>query len=139
MKKCNRCGIEKKFIEFSKDKYNKDKFAKVCKSCDSERGREYRINNSKVGGFIYGITNPSWEGWVKVGRAKDTINRLNSYQTCSPLRDYEIKFSIKVKNLYLVEQFVYNKYECKSEWIFEDWKKIEEDILNLISLLEINY
>tara|TARA_R100000951_G_C2630639_1_gene177538 strand:- start:780 stop:1373 length:594 start_codon:yes stop_codon:yes gene_type:complete len=39
-------------------------------------------------GEVYVITNKAWDGWVKIGMAVDAVDRLNSYQTSSPHRDY---------------------------------------------------
>lgn len=49
-------------------------------------------------GEVYIIYNPSFPGWVKVGMAVDSQDRLNQYQTSSPYRDYEIVKSYKVSN-----------------------------------------
>jgi len=40
-------------------------------------------------GYVYVITNPAWPDWVKIGMAIDAEDRLNGYQTSSPMRDYE--------------------------------------------------
>ena len=37
-------------------------------------------------GQVYVITNPAWEGWVKVGMAVDAEDRAGNYQTSSPLQ-----------------------------------------------------
>jgi hypothetical protein len=39
-------------------------------------------------GDVYVIVNKAWDGWVKIGMAVDAEDRLNSYQTSSPFRDY---------------------------------------------------
>jgi len=39
---------------------------------------------------VYVIINKAWPEWVKIGRAIDAKDRLRSYQTGSPLRDYWI-------------------------------------------------
>jgi dipeptidyl aminopeptidase/acylaminoacyl peptidase len=54
----------------------------------------YKRNNYSAQGisegFVYAIGNPSWPDYVKIGSSSDVIDRLNSYQTSSPLRDYYI-------------------------------------------------
>ena len=45
-------------------------------------------------GQVYIITNPAWDGWVKVGMAVDAKDRLNNYQTSSPYRDYNLVYTI---------------------------------------------
>ena len=49
---------------------------------------------STKSGYVYVITNPAWSDWVKVGMAIDAEDRLASYQTSSPLRDYELQYSV---------------------------------------------
>ena len=44
-------------------------------------------NKSKEG-EVYAIENKAWDGWIKIGMAVDAEDRLNSYQTSSPYRDY---------------------------------------------------
>ena len=44
------------------------------------------------------ITNAAWPEWVKVGMAIDADDRLNSYQTSSPFRDYELQYSVYCKD-----------------------------------------
>lgn len=46
--------------------------------------------NKQTKGHVYAIVNPAWPGWIKVGKAVDAQDRTNSYQTGSPLRDYEL-------------------------------------------------
>lgn len=41
-------------------------------------------------GYVYAIGNPSWDNFVKIGSAIDVNDRLSSYQTSSPYRDYFI-------------------------------------------------
>jgi hypothetical protein len=44
-------------------------------------------------GEVYIITNPAWKGWIKIGMAVESKDRLKAYQTSSPLRDYKLKYS----------------------------------------------
>ena len=41
-------------------------------------------------GYVYAISNPAWPDWIKIGMAIDAEDRLNGYQTSSPMRDYEL-------------------------------------------------
>jgi len=45
-------------------------------------------------GYVYAITNPAWPDWIKIGKAIDAEDRLGSYQTSSPMRDYKLIHSI---------------------------------------------
>ena len=46
-------------------------------------------------GQVYILTNPAWEGWVKVGMAVDAVDRTGNYQTSSPYRDYELGYVVE--------------------------------------------
>jgi len=54
--------------------------------------------NTTKAGYVYVITNAAWPEWVKVGMAIDADDRLNSYQTSSPFRDYELQYSVYCKD-----------------------------------------
>jgi len=41
-------------------------------------------------GHVYAITNPAWPEWIKIGKAIDAEDRLSSYQTSSPMRNYKL-------------------------------------------------
>lgn len=49
-------------------------------------------------GEVYIIYNPSFPGWVKVGMAVDSQDRLKHYQTSTPYRDFTVVKSYKVPN-----------------------------------------
>ncbi|MEK9820466.1 MAG: hypothetical protein VW443_12860, partial [Pseudomonadales bacterium] len=36
-------------------------------------------------GYVYAIRNKAWPEWVKIGKAIDAQDRLNGYQTSSPM------------------------------------------------------
>ena len=71
-------------------------------------------------GEVYIITNPAFEGWVKVGMAVDAMDRLKGYQTSSPFRDYELQFFCKVNNRRASEsqahQILASKFNQQGEW-----------------------
>ncbi len=45
-------------------------------------------------GYVYAICNPAWPEWIKIGMAIDAQDRLNGYQTSSPMRDYVLVYDI---------------------------------------------
>ena len=131
-KKCETCLRWKHKEEFYS--YNNPKAGKFnsCKICTVKKQRENKNIKLKKG-FIYGITNPAWEGWVKIGRSDNVIRRMGSYQTGSPFRDYETMFFVEVNDLRGVEDYLYNKYGFKNEWVFKDYRIIQDDIIKLIN------
>jgi len=75
---------------------------------------------SNLEGQVYIITNPAWEGWVKVGMAVDAEDRLNSYQTSCPFRDYMLYYSYETKDRRKAESEAHSKldekFERRNEW-----------------------
>jgi len=53
----------------------------------------YKLSDVKEG-YVYVISNKAWPGWVKIGMAVDVDERLNSFQTSSPHRDYILEHSV---------------------------------------------
>ena len=71
-------------------------------------------------GAVYVIANKAWDGWVKVGMAIDAEDRLKSYQTSSPFRDYMLYYSYTTDNRRKSEAEAHSmleqKYERRNEW-----------------------
>ena len=71
-------------------------------------------------GYVYAIINPAWPNWVKIGMAIDAEDRLNGYQTSSPMRDYELIHSVYFKNRSKAERNAHKLAgkiaERKGEW-----------------------
>jgi len=71
-------------------------------------------------GQVYIITNPAWEGWVKVGMAVDAEDRANGYQTSSPYRDYELAYVVDTKDRRATEAETHARlgelFEQRNEW-----------------------
>ena len=86
----------------------------------------YSAKNIKQG-FVYAITNPSWAEYVKIGSTIDVDDRLNSYQTSSPLRDYELKTDVFVLNRLEFEKSLHNKFICNGEWAKADLKSVLQE------------
>ena len=78
------------------------------------------LYDKHVHGEVYVITNPAWDGWVKIGMAVDAEDRLKSYQTSSPLRDYVLYYSYATENRRKSEakahRVLEQKYEKRNEW-----------------------
>jgi hypothetical protein len=75
---------------------------------------------TSVEGQVYIITNPNFAGWVKVGMAIDSEDRLNGYQTSSPFRDYFLHSFWAVSDRRQAEATAHAElektYERKGEW-----------------------
>lgn len=90
----------------------------------------YKRNNYSAAGincgFVYIISNPAWPDYYKIGSAIDVYNRLSSYQTSSPLRDYKIEKYMFVFNRNHVEKSIIGKYESTGEWVKSDLNDLKQ-------------
>lgn len=78
-----------------------------------------RNNKSALGikaGYIYAIANPAWSDYIKIGSAIDVNDRLKSYQTSSPLRDYYIVDYYFVDDRLNEESLLHSTFDRNSEW-----------------------
>jgi hypothetical protein len=84
-------------------------------------------------GQVYIITNPAWEGWVKVGMAVDAGDRLNNYQTSSPFRDYTLVYTYEVDDRRAAESAAHTRLakECDN---INEWFKLPPPIANELIL-----
>ena len=97
----------------------------------------------RVEGHVYLIHNPRFPGWVKVGRAYDPVDRLASYQTSSPHRDYQLLHSFHCGDARQGEREAHDMMESacierSGEWFLfphtddamEFFTHVEEEICN---------
>lgn len=75
--------------------------------------------------YIYIITHPKFDGWIKIGRANDIEKRLNGYQTCCPTRSYKIEYSKKVSLELINDIEIFFKICINSNGY--EWYKISVD------------
>ena len=95
----------------------------------------YKLDNIKEG-YVYIISNPAWLGWVKIGMAIDAEDRCNGYQTSSPHRDYELKYTIETEDRRTLEQAAHKEAsklasDTKGEWFKLDVETAIEILNNL--------
>ena len=70
-------------------------------------------------GYVYIVTNPSWEGYVKIGSTLDLAARLSTFNVGSPHGDYELKYYSYVPDRVLEEKRIHrelDKYRASGEW-----------------------
>ena len=94
------------------------------------------LYSTKNKGYIYAITNPAWPDWIKIGKAIDADNRLNSYQTSSPKRDYELLYCKYFDDYHEVEKEAHtlaSKFsaETNNEW-FHITKQQAKEVLDTL-------
>lgn len=86
---------------------------------------KYKKNNCSskniLEGYVYVISNPAWPGRFKIGSTIDVVDRLNSYQTYSPNRDYILnKYFFSPNRLRDEKEFINTGLNIKNEWITLD-------------------
>ena len=84
----------------------------------------YKLENIKEG-YVYVITNKAFPGWVKIGMAIDAEDRLKSYQTSSPYRDYQLLHSVYVTNRRAIERKAHRKVSKIAEDRQNEWFKVD--------------
>ena len=72
-------------------------------------------------GYLYIISNPSHNGWYKVGVTDDIKARLHTYQTGDPKRSYKVEFYIAHPDCFSAEKKIkemmhYFAKSQKNEW-----------------------
>lgn len=72
------------------------------------------------GGFVYAISNKAWPDFLKIGSTVDIDDRLISYQTASPLRDYSVVSYFFADDRLYEEKFLHSLYpQRQGEWCQE--------------------
>ena len=89
------------------------------------------LYNKEQSGEVYVITNPSFEGWVKVGMAVDAKDRVKNYQTGSPFRDYNLYYSKWFKDRRSAEKKVLKKLSNISDSKNGEWFKLDPLVAKL--------
>ena len=74
---------------------------------------------------MYIINNPAWKDWYKIGKAVDTDDRCNGYQTSSPYRDYRVVSRVSVSNRGMGEKIAHTLAEGLSKERSNEWFRIE--------------
>ena len=83
--------------------------------------------------YVYVISNPAFEGWLKVGKTKDIHERLQRFKTFSPY-PYTLEFMIEFGD----DRPIHNKlqaqgYERSQEWFKAELSDVRRVILETIA------
>ena len=91
-------------------------------------------------GEVYILKNPAWKNWYKIGKAIESTDRCNGYQTSSPHRDYNIVSKISVSNRGIGEKIAHTLAEGMSRERSNEWFRIEnldkDDFDRFLSLVK---
>ncbi len=89
----------------------------------TDQGTDYRERK-----FVYVISHPNFPGEFKVGIAKNWKDRLNSYQTSDPERQYKLEFKIETPLFRETEKYIHETFPNKHEWVQGELKQITKAI-----------
>ena len=96
------------------------------------------LYNREKEGEVYAISNPAWEGWIKIGMAVEAEDRLKGYQTGDPHRSYKLEFSKGFDDRRKAEAKAHtiakNSFIKSGEW----FKMSVQDAINVIKGVETN-
>ena len=78
------------------------------------------LDNKDISGEVYIITNESFEGWCKVGMSISAKDRLKSYQTGSPFRNYALYSRFPTDDRHTSEKEIHKilegEFDRSNEW-----------------------
>jgi len=84
----NRMWVNGKYVPQSHPLYKAGRYKSFGDAAFSSLQKDRQIAK----GYVYAIQNAAWPEWIKIGKAIDAEDRLNGYQTSSPMRDYTLLY-----------------------------------------------
>ena len=94
------------------------------------------IDERSTAGEVYIIRNPAFCNWLKVGKAVNSEDRLQGYQTSSPHRDYVLEYCEHFENRHQAEAAIHRMlekhkdcHERKGEW-FKTYIPTIKEVMN---------
>ena len=91
---CERMFVNGRYIAKSHPLYKAGRYKSFGDAAFSSLQKDKKVKE----GYVYAIVNPAWPDWIKIGMAIDADDRLNGYQTSSPMRDYALVYSVFSNN-----------------------------------------
>jgi hypothetical protein len=91
------------------DTYSKKRRIKAEKKLRKALKRRLLYFNTVDKGFIYIVTSPSFNGWIKVGQTIDVERRCRNYNHTNPRGDWILECFKKVENKHRAETILLNK------------------------------
>ena len=125
---CKKCWhsrdmyVDGKYISKSHPLFKAGKYKSFGDAAFASLQKDVQIKQ----GYVYAIRNAAWPEWIKIGKAIDAEDRLNGYQTSSPMRDYELIHAVYFDDRNKAERDAHKVAERKGDRQGE-WFKITED------------
>ena len=83
---------------------------------------------TKKSGHLYIISNPAFPGWIKIGTTWNLKDRLHTYQTADPFRNYKLEYSLFHPKFREAESRIKNSMKYFALDIKNEWYKIDLNI-----------
>ena len=126
----NRMFVNGKHISTSHPLYKPGRYKSLD---DAWSHQEIERTNE---GEVYIIRNSAFCNWLKVGKAVNSEDRLNGYQTSSPFRDYVLEYCEHFENRHQAEAAIHRMlekhpkcFERKGEW-FRTYIPTIKEVMN---------
>tara|TARA_B100000795_G_scaffold213388_1_gene167055 strand:- start:1268 stop:1603 length:336 start_codon:yes stop_codon:yes gene_type:complete len=88
-------------------------------------------------GHVYLLKNPAWPDWVKVGKAVDAVDRLNTYQTASPQRDYSVIHFVEANDRHALEKAAHSELSLVCSGKHKEWFCVDDQTaINIVNNLQ---
>jgi len=127
----NRMWVNGKYIPQSHPLYKPGRY----KTLD-DAWSHTDIDERSTTGEVYIIRNPAFCNWLKVGKAVNSEDRLQGYQTSSPHRDYVLEYCEHFENRHHAEAAIHRMlekhkdcHERKGEW-FKTYIPTIKEVMN---------
>lgn len=127
-------------IEVSTEEIESDEFMQLLVTHERKKNPSTQVRREQLPyGFVYGVWHPAdyWKGWVKVGRAGISKERMSTYQTSDPWKAFELLHKILVKDRYAGEKLVLDYFRGEGYEVRDEWVRVDHqtfiDVLNWVS------
>ena len=137
---CKKCWhsrdmyVDGKYISKSHPLFKAGKYKSFGDAAFASLQKDVQIKQ----GYVYAIRNAAWPEWIKIGKAIDAEDRLNGYQTSSPMRDYELIHAVYFDDRNKAERDAHKVAERKGERKGEWFKITEEQALEVLQELTLD-
>ena len=137
---CKKCWhsrdmyVDGKYISKSHPLFKAGKYKSFGDAAFASLQKDVQIKQ----GYVYAIRNAAWPEWIKIGKAIDAEDRLNGYQTSSPMRDYELIHAVYFDDRNKAERDAHKVAERKGERKGEWFKITEEQALEVLRELTLD-
>ncbi len=137
---CKKCWhsrdmyVDGKYISKSHPLFKAGKYKSFGDAAFASLQKDVQIKQ----GYVYAIRNAAWPEWIKIGKAIDAEDRLNGYQTSSPMRDYELIHAVYFDDRNKAERDAHKVAERKGDRQGEWFKITEEQALEVLRELTLD-